>query len=453
MFATNLGGRTYPCRRDGESYTPGVSGIYVQIVTLHPEESLVATASGELPQVAIENADHVDPAAQDLGPVIDSVREQLGLHIVPLRIEHHRNASQEFTLLISEARSEVLPGGFRWTSGAGEPFRKTVADVIDQQTATVTVEPPPPAWSRRGWHREAASWAIEAMEQNGNRARSDLDLVRVWGLSALGRVDGDKGLCWFKAMPVWYREELRALEDLAQVHGKNLPELIAVDHDRGWLLLSDAGPDLTTDPAMRRAAVFAFGSLQVDTSTALSKLLAAGWENRGLTRTAAGLDALFHVTSDLADLTSEERHRLGEIENVVDETLRSHLPLVPMTVMHGDFHFGNVRGTIDEPVFIDWSDACIGHPFVDLLFLRLYGSVDERDFAALLDVYLSAWSDVASLPALRKEASTMLTLGHLHIAESYRRIQMNQAAESRLELDGFLAHHLREFLRLWDAEP
>ena len=38
---------------------------------------------------------------------------------------------------------------------------------------------------------------------------------------------------------------------------------------------------------------------------------------------------------------------------------------VPTTLVHGDFHRGNVRGTPDRLVLLDWGDSGVGHPLLD----------------------------------------------------------------------------------------
>jgi aminoglycoside phosphotransferase (APT) family kinase protein len=120
--------------------------------------------------------------------------------------------------------------------------------------------------------------------------------------------------------------------------------------------------------------------------------------------------------------------------------------------VHGDFYFDNVAGSATRPVILDWSDACVGHPFVDLVQLQLYGDIPDRDWPDFLDGYLTSWSSALPLMALRDEAARVGRVGHLFFAESYRRIQECQDPWSRWELAGFLAEHLRLFLRSW-REP
>ncbi len=40
---------------------------------------------------------------------------------------------------------------------------------------------------------------------------------------------------------------------------------------------------------------------------------------------------------------------------------------MPDTLVHGDFHPGNVAGRVGDYVILDWGDSFIGHPLLDEL--------------------------------------------------------------------------------------
>lgn len=51
---------------------------------------------------------------------------------------------------------------------------------------------------------------------------------------------------------------------------------------------------------------------------------------------------------------------------------------VPDTLVHGDFHPGNVRRPLDHYLVLDWGDAYLGPPLVDeLAFTRPLGAADR----------------------------------------------------------------------------
>ena len=70
------------------------------------------------------------------------------------------------------------------------------------------------------------------------------------------RVETSDGVVWFKANSAAHRQEAEATALLARVHPELLPELLAVDPERGWMLTRDAGTRLreliTEERTLRR---------------------------------------------------------------------------------------------------------------------------------------------------------------------------------------------------------
>ena len=83
-------------------------------------------------------------------------------------------------------------------------------------------------------------------------------------------------------------------------------------------------------------------------------------------RTAAGLEP--SVLRELERLLSELPRRF---ERLADCGL-------PATLVHGDFHRGNVRGPDDSLVLLDWGDCGVGHPLLDQAAFLEHLPTDER---------------------------------------------------------------------------
>jgi hypothetical protein len=80
-------------------------------------------------------------------------------------------------------------------------------------------------------------------------------------------------------------------------------------------------------------------------------------------------------------------------------------------------------------VFFDWTDACVAHPFVDLLtFLEEH---DEQVEEALADrlrgAYLAEWTRFEPAERLERAWRLAAPLGALHHAVSYRSLVANLA--------------------------
>jgi aminoglycoside phosphotransferase (APT) family kinase protein len=80
---------------------------------------------------------------------------------------------------------------------------------------------------------------------------------------------------------------------------------------------------------------------------------------------------------------------------------------LPDTLVHEDFHPGNVRnlpGGGCPPVILDWGDAFIGHPGIDAL--RMVDDLDAALARPLLDAWQQHWK--ASVPG--SDPATALNL-------------------------------------------
>jgi aminoglycoside phosphotransferase (APT) family kinase protein len=66
---------------------------------------------------------------------------------------------------------------------------------------------------------------------------------------------------------------------------------------------------------------------------------------------------------------------------------------VPDTLVHGDFHPGNVVGPPEAYVLIDWGDSFIGHPLIDELAFTQ--RLDAQDRAVAGRWFVDAWRHIA----------------------------------------------------------
>jgi len=96
--------------------------------------------------------------------------------------------------------------------------------------------------------------------------------------------------------------------------------------------------------------------------------------------------------------------RIGDLQAICDELASFGIPL---TIEHGDFWAGQVILSSEGPVFLDWSDASISHPF---LSFAAFGDPSELGYVldhaetaipVLRQAYLKAWTDWASMRELQ----------------------------------------------------
>jgi len=65
---------------------------------------------------------------------------------------------------------------------------------------------------------------------------------------------------------------------------------------------------------------------------------------------------------------------------------------LPGTLVHGDFHPGNWRSDGESLVLLDWGDAGVGHPMLDMSSFDEYVPEDVRP--RIREAWIEAWKDV-----------------------------------------------------------
>jgi Ser/Thr protein kinase RdoA (MazF antagonist) len=84
-----------------------------------------------------------------------------------------------------------------------------------------------------------------------------------------------------------------------------------------------------------------------------------------------------------------------------------------LTLVHGDFHAGNVAFDDGRLVVFDWSDAVVGHPLMDAA-AWIWEAADDRALAARWETWVDAWSPRVPASELRPRLEQVLGIGAAH---------------------------------------
>jgi hypothetical protein len=313
------------------------------------------------------------------------------------------------------------PDGQRWVAAS------EVADM--PQRAVVDGR----GWTRPGWFKRASAWLERQATAAGWTMRT-VEQIRSWEFSCVLRVQTDQGELYFKALPRAYTNEVALVQQLAAWHPAHLPEVVGADPGRRWVLLRGCAGRCLEDGApltdWQRAAR-AYAQLQLASAMRVDRLRALGCHDRSPSVLRAAIGPLFadeaaFLLGDDNGLSSAELQRLRAwqpwFESACDELGASDLPL---TLEHGDLWASNIFVGRGEPTFIDWTDACLSHPFLSLGPLLRSAGWDPHlaDHTAarrqIGDAYLEAWSTCASPRRLRRLLGLAQPLAALHIAVTY----------------------------------
>ena len=146
-----------------------------------------------------------------------------------------------------------------------------------------------------------------------------------------------------------------------------------------------------------------------------------------------------------ARFTADETIELRRLEPALEQLCRRLDALgPPATLVHGDLHMLNVARLNGELVYFDWTDACISHPFLDLISLQW--EPDETSRAVLLNAYLEGWDGAAEPELLQEAVELAAVVRPLHHAVSYRTIVagLEESAQGEHATDEFLRELLAQ---------
>ncbi len=316
------------------------------------------------------------PWWQESQDVVDAARDVHGVEVTVLRLlgVHPPDAGSggEVTYL-----AEV----------AGRPDRELTAwagpDPLAEHPLRAT-------WARPGGPAEHLAWAATELEEAGRPLAGDPVQVRTWNLSTLWRLPVAGGTVWLKVVADVLGPEGALLGLLGEVAAKVVPTVVGTQ-GRCVLLDDVAGADLYgAPPALVRGPVAALVRLQQALAGRLDDLLGVGVPDR---RAAAVVERVTALVGRHAP--SMEDGRRARLEALVG-SLPARLAAVaacglPETLVHGDYHPGNVRGDAEGFRVLDWADAVVGRPEVD--GLRLLAATDPADRDDVRRTWCDAWRD------------------------------------------------------------
>ncbi len=366
------------------------------------------------------------------------------------------------TLVLTE------PAGAGWTPPDGlrfGPIPPDLSPLLDSLPASIRpradelltelrsgAQPPAlrPRWARRGWHVRASTWMTEALASAGRPLLVPPEPFYLRGISALLRGTTAAGDVFLKAVFPPFHAEPVLTKLLAHRFPASVPHVIAIERDEGWLLVDDVtAPWVFKLPADEKAAGLAAGARTLVAmqraigADDIDALVAAGSPRRPLSELADAFDA---ATGDAAPAFVEEpvsterreRARLATraaIQRVADLGF-------PETVVHGDFHAGNAARADGRIVIIDWSDAAIANPMIDLVTWLWWSRDQPDDQAAATDAWIDAWSGVVDPAAARATLDEIVIVGAAYQVVSYDGIVRGLEPATRYTMAGGAKHFL-----------
>jgi hypothetical protein len=319
-------------------------------------------------------------------------------------------------------------------------------------------------WSQIGWFEEAATWIRNEVIRLGMTLTGPIEQPHVRPWSTVLRAPTDDGLLYMKATAPVLAHETALTEALSRWRPDCMPEILAADLDRGWLLMRDSGVSLrsllTTEGQIRRWSeiLTIYAEMQIEMAERRSELLALGALDRRLSvlpskfeRLLTDVDALCldHEDGLSADEYARLKALIPDYAQMCEQLARY---AIPETLHHDDFHDGNIFVRDGRYTFADWGESCVAHPFFTLVVtlrsvaysLNLLAGDPALD--QLRDAYLEPWRRYASWDDLQSAFVLASRVGMVNRALTWYRVVSHLEEPYRSEQADAVPGWLHEFL-------
>jgi hypothetical protein len=225
-----------------------------------------------------------------------------------------------------------------------------------------------------------------------------------------------------------------------------VPQVVAADPERAWLVLRDGGTRLREigDVATFVRALELYGELQREEAGRVDELLAFGLPDVRLSVVAAAYEPFF---DDDHGLEREEVARLRALAPRYRE-LCAELEAfgLPDSIQHDDLHDGNVFVRDGRVAIFDWGDSSVGHPLWSWIKPLGVAIHYELDTAPLVAAFLAPWSAVAPEERLRAALDVAVPVGSFAYALQYRRQLEFMPAAARPDYEPYMTEIVRRLL-------
>jgi hypothetical protein len=234
-------------------------------------------------------------------------------------------------------------------------------------------------FARFGWFSELSAWVRRAAASEGLTPSGRFKQLNASPTFSLVRFETNGPAVWFKAVGEPNLREYLLTLALSKYCPAFLPQLLAVRVDwNGWLMLEAEGVHLDDSSPLKLWAKVAttLAHLQIASVGWTLPLADAGCRDARASALAGIVEPFLEVMAELMDqqtkrdpppVSREELFALqGKLQDLFSET---RAPEILNTIGHLDFNPGNIVVSRDRCVFLDWAEACIGHPFLTFQYL------------------------------------------------------------------------------------
>lgn len=323
-------------------------------------------------------------------------------------------------------------------------------------------------WEQSGWLESAKTWIKTEIERLGFVMRAEIDQIHIRPWSSVLRVATSGGICFFKASAPYFKHETGLTGYLARHFPQISPKILALDANRYWLLMCDAGQPLrnlimeshSVEPW--RDVLPLFVNLQKGMMNSQAELRRLGVPDRRLVTLPVLFKKLLEdkaamLINQPEGLTMDEYQRLyASSPRFVSMCSRLADFGIPESLHHDDFHDGNVFVGDGRTVFTDWGECALSHPFFSLVVMlrgvenALGVATDAPEVQVVREIYLSLWSEFGKPEELCEAARLAERIGYINRALTWQMVISHLPASLKPEYANAVPAYLKEFINSLD---
>jgi hypothetical protein len=321
-------------------------------------------------------------------------------------------------------------------------------------------------WQDAEWRDQVTEWIHTQTGHQGIHVTGEIEQPHMYAWSTVLHVSTDQGKLFFKATAHETIYEAALTQLLAHLYPDCMPEFVAVDAGRGWMLMRDGGQQLrasirpTKDIAPWKPVIARYAEVQIGLAEHITELLSLRLPDHRLKVLPALFRELLRDEESLMidqekGLTAAEWGEVKDKASRLEQVCRGLAAYgIPESLNHGDFHDGNILVKDGRITFFDWGDGSVTHPFTSLrtFFVSIEIALDLPDYsftpemANLLETYLEPFQKFASKEDLLKAYQLSKPVASIVKALAWHTTISRMSKDLRKEYAWIVPELMREFL-------
>lgn len=265
-------------------------------------------------------------------------------------------------------------------------------------------------FAQRGWLTRVRGWAADAIRPLELELGTSFRQYNASPSFSLLRLETNGPAVWFKAVGEPNLREFPITLKLAELFPRFLPEILGTKSEwHAWLSREIEGTNLSEgrDIALWKKAATDLARLQIESISRSDSVLSSGAHDLRADKLLTSIDPFFDLVARLMEEQSKVppatlgQEELSLLKLRIEDSLTLLEDLgIPDTLGHLDLNPWNIVVSADVCVFLDWTEAYVGHPFFSWEYLLQHfrrevgaDAVLESEF---VNAYRALWRQLLS---------------------------------------------------------